>query len=191
VVARPHPNSIELGMASVLKLSVDFEFTNIPGYPTLETTFSVSAGQTRPWRIVTVFTSREKAQPTARDKLTELPTYSQLLHAHEQAWSECGKSDVVIEVTPLPNCLLLNLFQSPSMGDIRHSPDGYAVMYSGILKFLSSFIFSPNQKSPATAQLPLPHAEWSSAQGISCMGQGQFAWESADTGDEVTPRWRF
>jgi len=60
VVARPHPElRIELGM-SVLKLSVDAAGICIPGYPTLETTFSVSAGQTATLeKIVTVFTSRE------------------------------------------------------------------------------------------------------------------------------------
>jgi len=59
VVARPHGTPALTGHGIRAEaIRVDAANYNIPGYPTLETTFSVSAGQTATLeKIVTVFTS--------------------------------------------------------------------------------------------------------------------------------------
>jgi len=207
---RTRNSRIELGMAAVLKLSgveAALEFTSIPGYPTLETTFSVSAGQTVTLeKMVTVFTSREVKAPAqaARDKLAELPTYSVLLHAHEQAWAEVWQqSDVAIEGdTTAQLAVRYNLFQmlisAPRHDDRVSIPAktlsgfGYRghVFWDTEIFILPFFIFT----QPTLARNLLTyryHTLNGARRKASHYGYkgAMFAWESADTGDEVTPRW--
>lgn len=207
---RTRNSRIELGMASVLKLSeveAALEFTSIPGYPTLETTFSASQGQTVTLeKMVTVFTSREVEAPAqaARDKLAELPTYSVLLHAHEQAWAEVWqKSDVIIEGdTTAQLAVRYNLFQllisAPRHDDKVSIPAktlsgfGYRghVFWDTEIFILPFFTFT----QPVLARNllsyryhTLPGARRKAS--YDAYKGAMFAWESADTGDEVTPRW--
>ncbi|MGH2413956.1 MAG: beta-phosphoglucomutase, partial [Microcystaceae cyanobacterium] len=101
---RTRNSRIELGMATGLRLSGaqhSLQVTSVPGYPTLETTFSASAGQTVILdKVVTIYTSREGEAPdqNARNHLTQLPAYADLLAAHEQAWEAVWQqSDISIE----------------------------------------------------------------------------------------------
>lgn len=207
---RTRNSRIELGMAAVLNSSgveAALEFTSIPGYPTLETTFSVSLGQTVTLeKTVTVFTSREVKEPekAASDKLAQLPTYADLLTAHEQAWAEVwGKSDIVIEGDIRAQLAVrYNLFQL-LIAAPRHdqkvsipaktlSGFGYRghVFWDTEIFILPFFTFT----QPAIAcnllsyrYHTLPGAR-RKAEHYGYRG-AMFAWESAGTGDEVTPRW--
>jgi kojibiose phosphorylase len=207
---RTRNSRIELGMAAVLKLSgveAALEFTSIPGYPTLETTFSVSAGQTVTLeKMVTVFTSREVKEPSkaARDKLAQLPTYSELLNAHEQAWGEVwGKSDIVIEGdTTAQLAVRYNLFQlliaAPRHDDKVSIPAktlsgfGYRghVFWDTEIFILPFFTFT--QPELARNLLSYRYHTLNGARRKAAhygYKGAMFAWESANTGDEVTPRW--
>ncbi len=206
---RTRNSRIELGMAAVLKLSgvAALEFTNIPGYPTLETTFSGAAGQTVTLeKIVTVFSSREVKEPAkaARDKLAQLPNYSELLTAQEQAWTEVwSKSDIAIEGdTKAQLAIRYNLFQlliaAPRHDDKVSIPAktlsgfGYRghVFWDTEIFILPFFTFT----QPAIARNLLSyryHTLPGARRKASHYGYkgAMFAWESAASGDEVTPRW--
>lgn len=207
---RTRNSRIELGMAAVLKLSgveAALEFTSIPGYPTLETTFSVSAGQTVTLeKLVTVFSSREVKEPAkaARDKLAQLPNYSELLSAQEQAWAEVwSKSDIAIEGdTKAQLAIRYNLFQlliaAPRHDDKVSIPAktlsgfGYRghVFWDTEIFILPFFTFT----QPAIARNLLSyryHTLPGARRKASHYGYkgAMFAWESAASGDEVTPRW--
>ena len=207
---RTRSSRMELGMASMLKLSgveTEFEFTSIPGYPTWETTFSASAGQTVTLeKTIAVFTSREVKEPdkAARTHLQKLPSYSDALNAHEQAWSEVWqKSDIEIEGdTKAQLAVRYNLFQllisAPCHDDQVSIPAktlsgfGYRghVFWDTEIFILPFFTFT----QPAIARNlltyryhTLPGARRKAAH-YGYKG-AMFAWESAHTGDEVTPRW--
>jgi kojibiose phosphorylase len=207
---RTRNSRIELGMASILKVSgakAGLEFTSIPGYPTLETTFSAALGQTVTLeKTVTVFTSREVKAPAqaAREKLAQLPSYSALLNAHEQAWSEVWqKSDVAIAGdTKAQLAVRYNLFQllisAPRHDDKVSIPAktlsgfGYRghVFWDTEIFILPFFIFT----QPEIARNLLTyryHTLDGARRKASHYGYkgAMFAWESANTGDEVTPRW--
>jgi kojibiose phosphorylase len=207
---RTRNSHIELGMAAVVKLSgveTALEFTSIPGYPTLESTFSVAAGQSVTLeKRVTVFTSREVKEPdkVARDKLAQLPTYSELIQAHEQAWVEVwSKSDIVIEGdTTAQLAIRYNLFQlliaAPRHDDKVSIPAktlsgfGYRghVFWDTEIFILPFFTFT----QPAIARNLLSyryHTLPGARRKASHYGYkgAMFAWESAASGDEVTPRW--
>lgn len=179
---RTRNSRIELGMASGLSLAgveAALEFTGIPGYPTLETTFSAIAGQTVTLeKMVTVFTSRDVQAPAqaARDKLDQLPSYSVLLDAHKQAW-EAVWQKVTLKlrvISPLnwlfdttsSSCLSVpRVMMIGLASQLKRSPDlAIAVMYSGILKFLSCpSSFTLNRRSLAICLLIAT---------IHCLGRG-------------------
>jgi len=207
---RTRNSRIELGMASGLSLSgveAALEFTGIPGYPTLETTFAAVAGQTVTLeKRVTVFTSRDVQAPAqaARDKLDQLPSYSILLDAHKQAWEAVWqKSDVEIEGdTTAQLAVRYNLFQllvsAPRHDDKVSIPAktiagfGYRghVFWDTEIFILPFFIYT----QPEIARNLLTyryHTLPGARRKASHYGYkgAMFAWESADTGDEVTPRW--
>jgi kojibiose phosphorylase len=207
---RTRNSHIELGMAAVLKLSgveAALEFTSIPGYPTLETTFSVSAGQTVTLeKMVTVFTSREVKAPAqaAQEKLAQLPSYWVLLHAHEQAWSEVWqKSDIEIEGdTTAQLAVRYNLFQlliaAPRHDDKVSIPAktlsgfGYRghIFWDTEIFILPLFIFTQPEiaRNLLTYRYHTLNGARRKAEHYGYKG-AMFAWESAETGDEVTPRW--
>lgn len=208
--ARTRNSHIELGMASVLKLSgveAALEFTSIPGYPTLETAFSAARQQTVTLeKMVTVFTSREVKAPAqaAREKLAQLSSYSELLNAHEQAWSEVWqKSDVVIEGdTTAQLAVRYNLFQllisaprhddKVSIAAKTLSGFGYRghVFWDTEIFILPFFIFTQPEiaRNLLTYRYHTLNGARRKASHDGYKG-AMFAWESADTGDEVTPRW--
>lgn len=207
---RTRNSRIELGMASMLKLSgvnASLEFTSVPGYPTLETTFDAQAGQTVTLeKMVTVFTSREVKTPAtaAREKLAQLPSYSELLSAHSLSWEEVWlQSDIAIEGdTTAQLAVRYNLFQlliSASRNDDKVSIPaktlsgfGYRghVFWDTEIFILPFFTFT----QPKLARNLLTyryHTLPGARRKATHYGYkgAMFAWESAGTGDEVTPRW--
>jgi kojibiose phosphorylase len=207
---RTRTSHIELGMAASLTLSgtnYSLQTTSVPGYPTLETTFSASAGQSVTIdKIVTVFTSRdaENLPQTAREKLSQVPSYSDLLQDHQNAWAEVwDKSDIEIEGDYKAQLAVrYNLFQlliCASPDDERVSIPaktlsgfGYRghVFWDTEIFILPFFIFT----QPELARNLLSyryHTLDGARRKASHYGYrgAMYAWESAGTGDEVTPRW--
>ncbi len=207
---RTRSSRIELGMAAkmaVIGIDTAWQVTNTPGYPTRSIVFSATAGQTiSVEKIVTVFTSQEVKMPVqaAQDKLASLPSYPILFTAHQQAWQEVWQhSDIEIGGNSQAQLAVrYNLFQL----FIGASPDNKRVSIPA--KTLSGFgyrghIFWDTEifilpfftfTQPAIASNLLTYryhtlggarrkAKHSGYQGA------MFAWESAVTGDEVTPRW--
>ncbi len=207
---RTRSSRIELGIATRMVSSgtdARIQVTNTPGYPTLTTSYSATAGQTvTVEKVVTVFTSQEEQQPVlaAQMKLSTLPTYQVLLEAHQLAWDQVWQhSDIEIEGDPIAQLAVrYNLFQlliaaSPhndrvSIPAKTLSGFGYRghVFWDTEIFILPFFIFT----QPTLARNLLTyryHTLNGARRKASHSGyQGaMYAWESAMTGDEVTPRW--
>ncbi|MEH2056756.1 MAG: beta-phosphoglucomutase [Nostoc sp.] len=201
---------IELGMAvkmTILGTEASLQVNTAPGYPTLSTTFSAKAEQTVTIeKLVTVFTSRdiETPVPAAQEKLAHLPDYTTLLKANEQAWQEVWQqSDILIEGdTTAAFAVRYNLFQlliaAPRDDDQVSIPAktlsgfGYRghVFWDTEIFMLPLFLFT----QPTIARNFLSY-RWHTLPGARRKAAhygykgAMFAWESADSGDEVTPRW--
>ncbi len=208
---RTRHSAIELGMASRLAIrdidAGEIQVWDCRGCPTLVAEFQARRGETvTVEKTVTVFTSRESGAPAqaAQDKLVGLPGYETLLNAHTAAWADVWQaSDVVVEGDPkAQQGIRYNLFQT-LIAAPRHddrvsisaktlSGFGYRghVFWDTDLFILPFFIFT----QPELARNLLTYryhtlpgarrkAELNGYEGA------MYAWESADTGDEVTPRW--
>jgi kojibiose phosphorylase len=208
---RTRHSAIELSMATRLVVNgagiVQMEAAGCQGYPTLEVTCQVQRGQTITLeKRVTVFTSRETESPVqaAQEELASLHDYTTLLTAHKAAWDEVWQtSDVVIEGDPAAQrAVRYNLFQvliaAPRHDDRVSIPaktlSGFG--YRGHVFWDTDIFIVPfltfTQPSLARNLLAyryhvLPGAR-RKAQAAGYEG-AMFAWESAGTGDEVTPRW--
>ncbi len=207
---RTRNSRIELGMAAGVTLTGAVaapQVTSAPGYPTLTTTFLAIAGQpVTVEKIITVYTSKDTANPAqaAPQKLAELPDYETLRDAHQQAWETIWHtSDIVVEGdTTAQLAIRYNLFQlliaAPPQDQAVSIPAktlsgfGYRghIFWDTEIFILPFFTFT----QPAIARNlltyryhTLPGARRKAAHG-GYTG-AMFAWESADTGDEVTPRW--
>jgi len=207
---RTRSSRIELAMASRITISgteAPLQVTSAPGYPTLTTTFLAEKGKTvTVEKVVTVFTSREVEAPVeaAQAKLTQLPSYSTLLNAHEQAWDEVWqKSDIVIEGdTKAQLAVRYNLFglliSAPRHDDRVSIPAktlsgfGYRghVFWDTEIFILPFFTFTQPEiaRNLLTYRYHTLDGARHKATYYGYKG-AMFAWESADTGDEVTPRW--
>ncbi|AFY77338.1 beta-phosphoglucomutase [Pleurocapsa sp. PCC 7327] len=207
---RTRSSHIELGMAAKLLLSGTegtFQVTSVPGYPTVETTLAVAAGQTATLdKIVTVFTSREAQTPAhvAQEKLAQLSSYAQLQSAHIEAWEKVWQhSDLLIEGdTKAQLAVRYNLFQlliSAPRHDNRVSIPaktlsgfGYRghIFWDTEIFILPFFIYTqPNvARNLLTYRYHTLNGARRKASYYGYKG-AMFAWESAETGDEVTPRW--
>jgi kojibiose phosphorylase len=207
---RTRNSGIELGMAtrlSVVDTTALVRVTGCQGYPSLAATFPIQSGQTVTLeKIVTVFTSREEKVPAqaAQDKLFVTPDYKTLLSAQEAAWEEMWRSsDVVIEGdTKAQLAIRYNLFQllasAPRHDDTVSIPaktlSGFAyrghVFWDTEIFVLPFLIFT----QPALARHLLTY-RYHTLNGARRKAResgykgAMFAWESAGTGDEVTPRW--
>ncbi|MHC5675951.1 beta-phosphoglucomutase [Nostoc sp.] len=201
---------IELGMAAkvtILGTEASLQVNTAPGYPTLSTTFFAKAQQTvTVEKLVTVFTSREieTPVPAAQEKLAHLPDYATLLKANEQAWDEVWQqSDILIEGdTTAAFAVRYNLFQlliaAPQHDDRVSIPAktlsgfGYRghIFWDTEIFMQPLFLFT----QPAIARNLLSY-RWHTLDGARRKAAhdgykgAMFAWESAVTGDEVTPRW--
>ncbi|PHM07607.1 beta-phosphoglucomutase [Nostoc sp. 'Peltigera malacea cyanobiont' DB3992] len=207
---RTRNSRIELGMAvkvTILGTEASLQVNTAPGYPTLSTTFFAKAQQTvTVEKLVTVFTSREieAPVPAAQEKLAHLPDYVTLLKANEQAWNEVWQqSDILIEGDSTATfAVRYNLFQlliaAPRDDDKVSIPAktlsgfGYRghIFWDTEIFMQPLFLFT----QPAIARNLLSY-RWHTLPGArrKAVHYGyrgaMFAWESADTGDEVTPRW--
>lgn len=211
-LATIHSN-IELGMATQLVVKQGngekrpVVAMSIPGYPTLTTSVEARRGETvTASKYVTLYTSREAGNPdrAALNKLANLGDYETLRQGQvaqwEKLWHDC---DIIIEGDPKAQLAIrYNLFQllqaSPRHDDRVSIPakalSGFA--YRGHIFWDTEIFILPflsyNQPNIARNLLTyryhtLPGARRKAAE--SGYEGAMFAWESADTGDEVTPRW--
>ncbi|WP_448266688.1 beta-phosphoglucomutase [Nostoc sp. DSM 114159] len=207
---RTRNSRIELGMAAkltILGTEASLQVNTAPGYPTLSTNFLAKAQQTvTVEKLVTVFTSREIEAPVsaAREKLAQLPDYVTLQKANEQAWNEVWQqSDILIEGDSTATfAVRYNLFQlliAASRDDDRVSIPAKTLSgfgYRGHIFWDTEIFMQPLFlfTQPAIARHLLSY-RWHTLPGARRKAGhygsrgAMFAWESADTGDEVTPRW--
>jgi beta-phosphoglucomutase len=207
---RTRSTRIELGMAAkmtVIGIDAPLQVTNTPGYPTLTAHFRATTGQTiSVEKVVTMFTSQEVAQPVpaAQGRLADLPSYAVLLDVHQQAWNKVWQqSDIEIGGNSKAQLAVrYNLFQlliSASPHNDRVSVPaktlsgfGYRghIFWDTEIFILPFFTFT----QPAIARNLLTY-RYHTLNGArrkaahSGYKGAMFAWESAATGDEVTPRW--
>ena len=207
---RTRHSAIELGMAARLlisELDAPVKACGCQGYPTLMATFPAGPGRTvTVEKMATVFTSREADAPVqaAQEKLASLPEYPTLLTAHEAAWANVWQaSDVVIEGDPTAQLAVrYNLFQvlaaAPRHDDRVSIPaktlSGFG--YRGHVFWDTDIFIVPflTFTQPALARNLLSY-RYQTLPGARRKAReagyegAMFAWESADSGDEVTPRW--
>jgi beta-phosphoglucomutase len=207
---RTRSSRIELGMAAkmaVIGVDKPWHVTNTPGYPTRSITWDAIAGQTiTVEKIVTIHTSQQVEIPvqSSQNKLLSLPAYPTLLAAHQQTWQSVWQdSDIEIggniQAQLAVRYNLFQLFIGASPDNDRVSVPaktlsgfGYRghIFWDTEIFILPFFTFT----KPAIARNLLTYryhtlggarrkAKHSGYQGA------MFAWESAGTGDEVTPRW--
>jgi beta-phosphoglucomutase len=212
---RTRSTQIELGMAAKMTttdIDAKSEVIDTPDCPTLTTTFVAKIGQiVTVEKLVTVFTSRETKLPVlaAQTKLDRLPAYPILLAAHQQAWDRVWEySDIEIEGDiDAQLAVRYNLFQlfiggCIPQGSIDDDPDsipaktlsgfGYRghIFWDTEIFILPFFTFTQpaiarslldyRYDTLAGARRKATHAGYKGA---------MFAWESAATGDEMTPKW--
>lgn len=203
-------SGIELGMATLLTCSdAPIRAINTLGNPTLTTTFEAQPGQTVTIeKVVTVFTSRDVKKPVeaAQERLASLPSYTTLLAAHGSVWDELWQDcDVVIEGDSTAQIAIrYNLFQllsaAPRHDDRVSIPaktlSGFA--YRGHVFWDTEIFIVPflTFTQPKIARNLLSyryHALEGARRKAHELGyEGAiFAWESASSGDEVTPKWVF
>ena len=207
---RTRASRLELAMASSVSITgaeASLQVTSAPGYPTLTAPLMISLGQTVTVdNILTVFTSREEKTPVqaAQTKLNQLPAYEELLIAHKQAWDAVWhNSDIVIEGdTRAQLAVRYSLFQllisAPRKDDRISIPaktlSGFG--YRGHIFWDTEIFILPffTLTQPALARNLLSyryHPLDGARRKASHYGYkgAMYAWESALTGDEVTPRW--
>jgi len=187
--------------------------TNTLDHPTLTIVFSGKAGQTvGVEKLVTMFTSQEAELPlqAAQAKLVGLPGYAILLEAHQQAWKEFWQqSDIEIEGDRKAQLAVrYNLFQifisasSHILGDStnnRASVPAKALSglgYRGHVFWDTEIFILPfftlTQPDIARSLLTYRYNTLDGARNKAANGGykgAMFAWESAATGDEMTPQW--
>jgi beta-phosphoglucomutase len=207
---RTRSSQIDIAMAGRMRISgvdASLQVSSAPGYPSMSSTFLAIAEQTVIVdKVVTVFTSRESDTPVpaAQDKLALLPDYATLLNAHEQAWDQVWKkTDIVIEGDRTAAfAVRYNLFQlliaAPKHDDQVSIPAktlsgfGYHghIFWDTEIFILPFFIYT----QPAIAR-NLINYRYHTLNGARRKAAhygykgAMYAWESAVTGDEVTPRW--
>jgi beta-phosphoglucomutase len=214
---RTRSSQIELGMAAKMTAigsDAVLQVTNPLDYPTLTTTFLATVGQTvGVEKVVTLFTSQDVEQPVraAQAKLASLPAYEILLAAHQQAWHQVWQdSDVEIEGDIQAQLAVrYNLFQllisacphitGDCSGNSRVSVPAKTLSglgYRGHVFWDTEIFILPffTLTQPHTARSLLNYRyhtlDGARRKAANSGYQGaMFAWESAATGDEMTPRW--
>jgi trehalose/maltose hydrolase-like predicted phosphorylase len=214
---RTRSSQIELGMAAKMTAIGNdalSQITNPLDYPTLMTTFLVTAGQTvGVEKVVTLFTSQDAEQPVraAQAKLASLSSYEILLAVHRQAWHQVWQnSDVEIEGDIQAQLAVrYNLFQllisaCPHItGDCTNNSRvsvpaktlsglGYRGHVFWDTEIFILPFFTLTQPDIARSLLTYRYHTLDGARRKAANSGYQgamFAWESAATGDEMTPRW--
>ncbi|BAY39840.1 hypothetical protein NIES2111_42170 [Nostoc sp. NIES-2111] len=208
--SRTRGTQIEIGMAAKMTISgaeATSQVSIVPGYPTISASCLAKSQQTiTVEKLVTIFTSRDINQPVtaAQEKLAQLSDYTTLLTANKQAWDEVWqKSDICIEGDPTAAFAIRhNLFQlliaAPFHDDKVSIPAktlsgfGYRghIFWDTEIFILPFFTFT----QPALAKNLLTY-RYHTINGARRKAThygfkgAMYPWESADTGDEVTPRW--
>ncbi|UKP00237.1 beta-phosphoglucomutase [Nostoc sp. UHCC 0870] len=208
--SRTRSTRIEIGMAAKMTISgteASVQINTVPGYPSISTTFLVTSQQTvTVENIVTVFTSRETKTPViaAHEKLVDIADYTTLFTDNQKAWDQVWQtSDIVIEGDATAAfAVRYNLFQL-LIAAPRHDEQ-----VSIAAKTLSGFgyrghifwdteifilpFFTYNQPDVARNLLSYRYHTIAGARRKAAhygFKGAMYPWESADTGDEVTPRW--
>jgi len=208
--SRTRSTRIDVSMAARMKIMGIEAVTQIsttPGYPSWNASFKAKSQQKIVIeKVITVFTSQEVEKPTSAslDKLTHQPDYQTLLLAHQKAWSKIwDQSDVMIEGdNQAAFAVRYNLYQlliaAPRDSDRASIPaktlSGFG--YHGHIFWDTEIFISPFLilTQPALARNLLSY-RYQTLDGARRKAShygykgAMFAWESADTGDEVTPRW--
>ncbi len=216
VQVRTRSTRIELGMAAKMTVIGTNESSQVINTPdlTLMTTFLATERQTvTVEKMVTVFTSQEVEQPVqvAQAKLVALPSYAVLLAAHQQTWNEVWQqSDIEIEGDRTAQLAVrYNLFQlfigactDEKLTRPNSSPDSVPAKtlsglgYRGHIFWDTEIFILPffTLTQPAIARSLLSY-RYHTLDGArrkaahSGYKGAMFAWESAATGDEMTPQW--
>jgi beta-phosphoglucomutase len=190
---------------------------NSPDCPSLTANFMATQGETVTIeKVVTVFTSQEVKQPvqSAQAKLADLPPYKVLLSAHQLAWDRVwAESDVEIEGDIKAQLAVrFNIFQlfigacaedTPNTSIFPNNiPDSVAARtlsglgYRGHIFWDTEIFILPffTFTQPTIAQSLLSYRYHTLAGARrkafhSGYNGAMFAWESAATGDEMTPQW--
>lgn len=208
---RSRHSKIELGMAARLAVTgaeeVQTSAMGFQGYPTLIAKFHAQPQQLITLeKVVTVFTSRDLSNPAqaALDKLNHLSGYCLLLEDHKAAWAKLWQtSDIVIEGDCTAQLAVrYNLFQllsaAPQQDDRVSIPaktlSGFA--YRGHVFWDTEIFILPvlTFTQPALARNLLTyryHTLGGARRKAKAAGYegAMYVWESAATGDEVTPSW--
>jgi kojibiose phosphorylase len=211
--ARTHHSRLELGVAARLAVKresgaeVSVRGFAAPGYPTLSASVEAVAGETiTVEKIVSIYSSRDVGDPVeaTRAHVGAQPDYRALRGAHVEAWARLWElADVVIEGDSRAQVATrFNLFQllqaAPREDDRVSIPaktlSGFA--YRGHVFWDTELFVVPclTYTQPGLARNLLSY-RWETLPGARRKAQkagfegAMFAWESAATGDEVTPRW--
>ncbi len=207
---RTRSSRIELGMAMGLSVSGTIpalQISNPPGYPTLTYTYPGISGKTVVVeKLVTIFTSQEAENPlaAAQAKLAELPECKTLLANQERAWNQVWQqSDITIEGDIKAQCAVrYNLFQlliaAPQHNDKVSIPAktlsgfGYRghVFWDTEIFILPFFTYTQPQIARNLLSYRYHTLDGARRKASHDGYKGaMYSWESAKTGDEVTPRW--
>jgi len=207
---RTRSSRIELGMAMGLSVSGIIpaaQISNPPGYPTLTYSFPATLGKTVVVdKLVTVFTSEQVENPllAAQTKLAELPDTKTLLANQERAWNQVWQqSDITIEGDIKAQCAVrYNLFQlliaaskhndKVSIAAKTLSGFGYRghVFWDTEIFILPFFTYTQPQIARNLLGYRYHTLDGARRKASHDGYKGaMYAWESAKTGDEVTPRW--
>lgn len=201
----------ELAMAARLTITgatiIQSQAIGFQNYPTLIQQFAIEAGQqVTVEKLVTVFTSRDIPQPApaALAKLAALPCYAILLLSHQANWAHIWQiNDIVIEGDPVAQLATrYNLFQllsvTPRHDDRVSIPaktlSGFG--YRGHVFWDTEIFILPclTLTQPDLARNLLTY-RYHTLEGARRKAKtsgyegAMYVWESADTGDEVTPPW--
>lgn len=204
-------SQVKLAMAANLNVTgcdADIQVKGCEGNPALSAVFSGKKGETVTLeKIISVFTSRDTDDVTKTiiKHIDEQPDYHQLRLQHQEAWEKTWEDcDILIEGDIRSQIAIrYNLFQliisAPrnddrvSVGAKSLSGLGYRghVFWDTEIFILPFFIFI----QPHIARNLLMY-RYHTLNGARRKARNYgypgavFSWESADTGDEVTPRWK-
>jgi beta-phosphoglucomutase len=209
--SRTRHSGIELGVAQRLTVQAadggSLECLDCPGCPTVSASVSCHAGQSITLeKTVALYTSRQVDNPptTARHKLMDIGDYAELRSEHDAAWADVWRaSDVVIEGDlEAQRAVRYNLFQlliaAPwkddrvSIGAKSLSGFGYRghTFWDTELFVLPFFTFTQPDVARNLLNYRYHSLEGARRKAAELGFEGAMvAWESADTGEEVTPRW--
>ncbi|WP_373538881.1 beta-phosphoglucomutase [Chamaesiphon sp.] len=214
---RTRSSKIELGMAAKMTaIGSDAlsQVTNPLDSPTLTIAFNAAAGQTvGVEKVVTLFTSQDAELPAhaAQTQLADLPAYAVLLEAHKMAWQEVWQAcdveiegDIQAQLAVRYNLFQLLISACPHItGDCSDnnrvsvpaktlSGLGYRghVFWDTEIFILPFFTLTQPDVARSLLTYRYKTLDGARRKAASSGYQGaMFAWESAATGDEMTPRW--